>query len=287
MNGVELNFNAAQVAPQLGIDPAPAGWYIMAITESELKPTKQGDGAYLNLTFSIMDGAHKGKKCFMRLNVRNANQTAQEIAYKQLSAVAHAAGIMNVQNSAQLHNIPMKAKLKLRKDPSGQYDDNNEISALKNMREPVPEMDGQALGAAPTGPGFTMPPVQQPQLAPAAPQYSHPPQGMTAPIQYAPQPQQQPQYQQPIQQHPQQPAFDPSQYAAQPWTNPQAAPVQQPPAQVQQPVQQPQQPQQPPQWATANPVQPPAQQTQPQQHTAAPQGYAPSTDLPPWARPIQ
>jgi len=264
----QLNFDATQVAPDTGLEPVPAGWYNVMIDESEMKPTKDGSGAYLQVRFNVIDGQFQGRKLFARLNLRNANPTAQEIAFKQLSAIAHAVGVLHVQDSQQLHGIPLKVKVKLRKDTTGQYDDSNEISSYKNINEQVemPGVSGGApqggapqggfqppqapagFGGAPQGGGFQQPPAQQP----APPQQWAPPQQpQQAPQQpaqqpWGQQPPQQPQPQQPQQPDPSQQAWQQPQQAQQPWQQPaqqpapqQAAPA---PAQQQAPAQQPQQP---------------------------------------------
>ena len=222
----QLNFDATQVAPEMGFETVPAGWYNAMIDESEIKPTKDGSGAYLQTRFNIIDGQYANRKIYMRLNLRNTNPVAQEIAYKQLSAIAHAVGVLHVQDSSQLHGLPMKIKVKLRKDTSGQYEDSNEISSIKNINEQV-DMGSQA-GAAPAGgfggaPAGGMPPgFGAPQQAPAQQQP-------------APQQWQQPAAQQPWQQAPAQqaPAQQQAPAAQQPW---QQAPAQQAPAQQQAPA---------------------------------------------------
>lgn len=212
----QLNFDATRVAPEMGFDTVPAGWYNAMIDQSEMKPTKDGAGAYLETRFNVIDGQYAGRKVFMRMNLRNASPVAQEIAYKQLSAVAHAVGILHVQDSSQLHGIPMKIKVKLRKDATGQYEDSNEITQVKNINEQVDMPQGSAqpnFGAAPQGFGA--------QAAPSAPPQSFaPPQQAFAAPQAAPQPWQQPAA-------PQAPAAAPG--APAPWQN-QAMPPAAPPA---------------------------------------------------------
>lgn len=247
----QLNFDATQVAPDLGFETVPAGWYNAMIDESEMKPTKDGSGAYLQTRFNIIDGQYANRKIYMRLNLRNTNPVAQEIAYKQLSAIAHAVGVLHVQDSSQLHGLPMKIKVKLRKDTSGQYEDSNEISSIKNINEQV-DMGSQA--AAPAG-GFGGAP------AGGMPPGFGAPQGGFAP-QAAPQ-------QAPAQQPWQQPA-------QQPEPQPQQAPAQAAPAQ--QPWQQP---------AAAQPWQQAPQQAAPAPQQAAPAGFNPQTATPPWAQPQQ
>lgn len=267
----QLNFDATQVAPDLGFETVPAGWYNAMIDESEMKPTKDGSGAYLQTRFNIIDGQYANRKIYMRLNLRNTNPVAQEIAYKQLSAIAHAVGVLHVQDSSQLHGLPMKIKVKLRKDTSGQYEDSNEISSIKNINEQV-DMGSQA-GAAPAGFGGAsaggMPPGfgAQPQA------------GFAAPMQQAPvqQPAAQP-WQQPAQPAPQ---AAPQQQWQQPAPQPQQAPAQAAP--VQQPWQQPAAAQP---WQQAPVQQAPVQQAAPQQ--AAPQQDHPAQSaVPPWAQPQQ
>lgn len=247
----QLNFNAQSVAPATGqLDAIPKGWYVAVIEASEMKPTKNGDGSYLELKLNIVHGKYTNRKLYARLNLNNPNPIAQEIGYKELSAVCHATGVLQVQDSSQLHNIPIKVRVKVRKG-DGEYDDNNEITAYRNQNEQVVLADddpaNQGKGPA-VGAGMQMPPQQQPQ------QMQIPPQGgqyQGAPAGQYQQPQQQmpaqlpPQYQQQPQQQPQQVQQQPPQMAQQPWDNPPQMQQQQPQGQpqYQQPPQQYQQPQ--------------------------------------------
>lgn len=168
----QLNFDATQVAPSTGVPEAlPAGWYNAAIDESEMKPTKDGTGVYLQLRFNVLDGQYAGRKVFSRLNLRNANAVAQEIAYKDLSAIAHAVGVLHVQDSQQLHGIPMKIKLKL-KPADDRYDASNEIQQYRSINDDVGTVGAPAAAAAlpPAAPGgWAAPAAPQPWQQPAVP----------------------------------------------------------------------------------------------------------------------
>ena len=163
-----LNFDATTVAPDTGVgDPVPPGYYNVLIDESEIKPTKSEGGLRLALRFNIMDGQYAGRKLFAGFNIKNANPVAQEIAFKQLSAVAHAVGVLNVADSSQLHNIPLKVKVKI-KAASGDYDAQNEITMYKpaSWTEGSTATTGPAAAGAPAPPaGFGAPPT--PAAAPA------------------------------------------------------------------------------------------------------------------------
>ena len=73
------NFDANTVDPATSFDPLPAGKYVAAITESQMKPTKSGNGHYLELTFDVLDDGspagskYKGRKVWARLNLDNSN----------------------------------------------------------------------------------------------------------------------------------------------------------------------------------------------------------------------
>ncbi len=122
-----LNFNAATVAPQETFEPVPAGTYLASIEESEIKETKSRSGQILNLTWRVLDGQFKGRKVFDRVNIVNQNPKATEIGQRQLSAICHAANVLQLNDTQQLHGIPMTIKVIIRKDETGQYADQNEV----------------------------------------------------------------------------------------------------------------------------------------------------------------
>jgi hypothetical protein len=190
----QLNFDASTVVPDTGQqDPVPAGWYKVVIDKSEMKPTKDGTGMRLELAFKIIDGQFTNRKIFEGLNLQNSNPVAQEIAYKQLSAVAHAVNVLMVEDSQQLHNIPLQVKVKL-KPAQGQYDAGNSIVAYKNINEVVtaaPVAGAAAAFGAPAAPAAFAPPpaaFAPPPIANAAPAGWAPPaaaQPWAAPVQAA------------------------------------------------------------------------------------------------------
>lgn len=132
-------FNAAEVQPQESFEPIPVGEYNAMITDSEMKPTKNGQGEYLQLVFEVVEGEYQGRKIWARLNLVNQNQTAVDIAQRELSAICRAVGVMQPQDSTDLHEKPLTIGVKIRQSPG--YDPSNEISAYK------PFQDGGAKAA--------------------------------------------------------------------------------------------------------------------------------------------
>ena len=109
------NFNATEVEPTTSFELIPAGKYLAAITESEMKPTKSGAGSYLQLTFTILEGEYKNRILWARLNLNNPNATAVKIARSGLSAICHAVGVMQPRDSVELHNVPLVISVKVKK----------------------------------------------------------------------------------------------------------------------------------------------------------------------------
>jgi len=116
-------FNAHEVEPTTAFEPLPAGKYIAAITGSEMKATKRGDGSYLQLEFTVLDGDFQGRKVWDRLCINHPNDLTQKIARGSLSAICRAVGVMEPRDSAELHNIPLLITVKCRK-----REDNGEIA---------------------------------------------------------------------------------------------------------------------------------------------------------------
>lgn len=108
-------FDATQVDPQSPFEPLPDGRYVAAITASEFKATRNGNGQYLELTFEVLEGDHKGRKLWTRLNLKNASAEAVRIAEQELSAICHATGVMRPNDSMELHDIPLVLDVKVAK----------------------------------------------------------------------------------------------------------------------------------------------------------------------------
>ncbi len=187
----QLNFDSTNVAPAVAPEAIPSGWYKAYMSASEMKPTKDGNGAFLSVEYTIMEGQYAGMKQFDRMNLQNANPVAVEIGYKQLSAVCHAVGVIQVADSSQLHNRPLMIKVALR--PAGlgadgkMYDASNEVKGVKafNPNEAVqaaPAMAPAAIPpAAPAAAGWTPPAAAAP--AQPAPAWTPPPVAATpAPV---------------------------------------------------------------------------------------------------------
>ena len=133
---MELMFDASNVAiPQENsFAPIPPGNYPVIVDSSEFRDTKAGDGRYLHLELSIVDGSSKGRKIFDNLNLENKNPTAVDIAQRQLASLVRACGKVKISDSAELHNIPVSATLAVRKGTNG-YEDSNDVKSYGPLHD--------------------------------------------------------------------------------------------------------------------------------------------------------
>lgn len=152
-------FDATTVDPAAGFELFPAGQYVAQIVSSEMRPTKDGGGQYLWLELDVLEGPLAGRKLFDRLNLVNASAQTVEIAQRTLSAICHATGKLQVQDSQELHLIPMIADVKV-KPPKNGYGESNKVHYLPLDRG----VAAQPRAAAPTA---GTPPTQP--TRPAAP----------------------------------------------------------------------------------------------------------------------
>ena len=124
------NFNAESIEPNTSYEPIPAGWYTAIISSSEMKATRDGYGEYLSLTLQVIEGQYENRLVFARLNLKNANDKAVDIARKDLAAICRAVGVMSPKSSEELHDKPLMIKVKVR-PASGDYEASNDIGGYK------------------------------------------------------------------------------------------------------------------------------------------------------------
>ena len=114
-------FDAREVEPMDSYEPLPTGTYLAAIVTSEMKPTKKGNGRYLEMKFQVLEGEHKGRNLWARLNLENPNDTAVRMARAELAAVCQAVGVPTPNDSTELHDLPLQVKVGMkRRDDTGE-----------------------------------------------------------------------------------------------------------------------------------------------------------------------
>ena len=133
-------------------EPIPAGDYLVQVSESEMVPTKNGNGQMLKLTYEILSGPYEGRKLWDRLNIINTNTDAQRIAWQQLKKLCEALGIDAMNDSEVLHFKPVTATIAIR-PAKGEYGPQNVLRKFT----PVGEM-GQKDARPKEKPAASSPP---------------------------------------------------------------------------------------------------------------------------------
>lgn len=154
------SFDANTVEPA-DFSALPAGDYSVLISSSEWKSAKSG-GQYLALTLQVLEGAHAGRFLWHNLNLNHSNAQASEIAQRELSAICRAVGRFQINDSEELHNIPMIVKVAYI-PPKDQWPEKNQIKQWK----PAGSAAQPALTPAPA-PATKPAPKAAPAPAPAA-----------------------------------------------------------------------------------------------------------------------
>lgn len=133
MADLGFQFDAESVDPMGDRSPVPAGKYRAIITKSEWKATKAGTGRYLEFVIQIVEGESNGRMLWARLNLENPNQTAVDIARKELSSICRATGKLKPRDTMELHDIPFIVDVAVkRREDTG--DLSNEVKGYQSVR---------------------------------------------------------------------------------------------------------------------------------------------------------
>lgn len=183
---VALNINVAEIDPSVGatgvlpVMPKPGG--LVRCDSVELKPNKEGTGQYLQLNVQVIEeGEHKGRTGAVRLNLQNPSAEAMRIAYAELSAIGHCAGISFIGTENDLVGATWRVATQLQAgdNPRGYTEIIGHYDAQGNPPKKgqfAPSAGGQQAPAAPPAPPAPPQQPQQPQqpeqqfAPPAAPQ---------------------------------------------------------------------------------------------------------------------
>lgn len=127
-----------------GYDLIPAGWYTATITETDVKDTKDGRGKYVKVRCDVTGPTHQGRVVFGNLNIQNPSAEAERIGRQQFGDLLRSLGMDRIQDTDQLVGGNVQVKVGIRKDKTGQYEDQNDIRGFK-----APESGGTIIQQAP------------------------------------------------------------------------------------------------------------------------------------------
>ena len=169
MQPIEMPFDLSKIDPYVGgAEPLPSGTYPMAIKEMEVVANNKAEtGHNLKLIYEVIEGEFKGRKLYENLNLwHKTSSGAVEIAWKQLSSIGHAVGIVQGNDLTALANKPMMVEVMLEPGKEASMDANgNEIKARGPQNRVVRRDPYSAQSTAQAQPHI---PASQPVSAPNA-----------------------------------------------------------------------------------------------------------------------
>ena len=127
----DLNLDLENVQASTGFDVLPPGTYSVQVDAAELQETKDGEGAYIKTTFTIISENYNNRKLFHNFNIKNKSEEAVKIGLSEIKAliVASGASTTKITSPEQIIGLECDVKIKVVKEEG--YEDKNRIIAFK------------------------------------------------------------------------------------------------------------------------------------------------------------
>ncbi|WP_163834762.1 DUF669 domain-containing protein [Spartinivicinus ruber] len=159
-----FGFNTGEYDPNAGFEVLPAGDYIAMLVEADIKANSKGTGQFINCKWLITEGEFANRNIFDAVNITHQNTMAEKLGRQRLSAIAHAIGIPDAQDTDQLLQKPCVLNLGIKNDK--EYGDKNIIKKFTayqfGMQQPASPGSYQQT-AVPTMPPQQTTTTQAPQ----------------------------------------------------------------------------------------------------------------------------
>lgn len=97
--------------PSAGYTPLPLDDYTLEIVESSYDANKDGDGMVLALKAQIMGGEFDQRPYFIWMDLENDDQDKQNRGQRDFAGLRRAIGILNPQDTEELHFKPFKVTI--------------------------------------------------------------------------------------------------------------------------------------------------------------------------------
>ena len=110
---MKLSFDASKVEPNVGLSVLPAGKYTVSLESCEQRDNKDNDGQHLAVMLNVEEGKYEGRKVFHTLNLWNESAKAKDFAQGTLSAICHATGVIDLEDTDELIGIPIVADIRV------------------------------------------------------------------------------------------------------------------------------------------------------------------------------
>ena len=115
-------FDSEAVDTTSDFDVLLPGDYNVMVLKAEIKETKKGDGAYLEVELTVIDGPRENAQLWHRMNIANPSEKAVQFGKRDLAKMAQAIGIQKIDNESMLVDKMLTVSVKV-KDGENQIRD--------------------------------------------------------------------------------------------------------------------------------------------------------------------
>lgn len=147
MPDIPGGFNAEEIEPSVPFEILPPARYTVIVSASEVKDAKSGNGQYVKLEYTIVDGEHANRKVWSQHNIVHNTPKAEQIGREQFSAVCHAVGVLRPKATEDLHDKPLVIEVGIEKGDD-KYPDKNVVKAWLKSDATPPAVPPKAAAAA-------------------------------------------------------------------------------------------------------------------------------------------
>jgi Protein of unknown function (DUF669) len=117
-------------------DLVPSGEYVAEIIDAAIKVPQSGDGHMLKLTFKIAEGEFEGRQIWWQLCYQHSKAQTQSIARRAIKGICDALDIHEQISDPEVFKLkPVRIRIGVKVNKSGQYDDRNKIIRVKPLRD--------------------------------------------------------------------------------------------------------------------------------------------------------
>ena len=113
----------------------PKGTYPVIAETVDVHRTKNNDGAYISIMFTVIDGKYKNRKIFENFNFQNPNEDAVKMGLGRLRNFMEAAGAKSFKLADPAHLAGMAARATVAIESKEDFEDRNKVTAFIPLNE--------------------------------------------------------------------------------------------------------------------------------------------------------
>jgi len=128
---------------EFNFEPIPAGKYKFLVSKCEIREKKDGSGQYVSAEFEVATGEYVGRKVFCVFSIWSVNATAKKVSKYQLSLLAKACGLQQMNDTSEVVDKAVVATIELRKEKKDGALTGNLVNSIKDFEACTPGAQAQ------------------------------------------------------------------------------------------------------------------------------------------------